>query len=128
MNGILRTFETVIALTLVMLTFITLYTGQDPLPEFDTVSWKMTGMENLRSLDFSNNLRYDALTNDTAAIENALLQNLPPIVDVIVQVCQTNCSSPTINAEKSTSVHYLISGMPNNSTPSEIILYIYSNE
>lgn len=128
MKGILKTFETVIGLTMVMIAFVALYTNQAPLPEFDTVSWKTQGQSALQALDYTNQLRYDALNNNTAAIEGRLRGFLPANLDLMVQACDSNCSVPTINAKRSTTAHYLISGMPNNSTNREITLYMWSND
>lgn len=128
MKGILKTFETVIGLSIIMVAFVTLYTGQEPLPEFDTVSWKTSGQSALQALDYSNQLRYDAMANNTGAIEARVRNHIPPNVDIMVQVCGTNCSVPTINAKRSASAYYVISGDSNNSTASEITLYMWSNE
>lgn len=128
MKGIMKTFETVIGLTMVMVAFVLLYTNQEPLPEFDTVSWKASGQKALESLDNGNLLRHDALNNNTGLIEARLAQYLPPNVDMMVVVCGGGCPVPTIDATKSTSAHYLVSGLPDNSTSREIILYMWSNE
>lgn len=129
MKGILKTFETVIGLSILMITFVTLFTSNEPLPEFDTVSWKNSGQNALQSLDASNLLRFDAMNNNTAVLETRLKSYLPPNVDVLVQTCSViNCTSPTINAKRSTSVHYIISGDSANSTASEVTLYVWSNE
>ena len=128
MKGILKTFEVIIGLTAIMFTFILLYTGQQPLPDFSTVSWKTSGLNALQSLDYSDQLRYDALNNNTAAIEGRLASFVPPNINYMVQVCGSNCTVPTINAVRSTTASYLISGDANNSTAKEIILYMWSNE
>lgn len=129
MKGILKTFEVVIALAAMMLAFIALYTGDDPIPELETVTWRSQGMNALQSLDYANQLRYDALNNNTAVIEGRLSPFLAANVNKMVIVCGTGaCAVPNITAEKSTSVHYLISGEPNNSTSREITLYMWSNE
>lgn len=128
MKGLLKTFEVVIGLALVMLTFVALFTGQDPLPEFDTVSWKSAGTDALRALDASNELRWDVLNNNTAPIESKLAGFLPSSVDILVQVCDATCPVPEINADKSTTAHYLISGDAGNSTSKEVILYVWSDD
>jgi hypothetical protein len=124
----MKTFEVVIGLSMVMIAFILLYTNQEPLPEFDTVSWKTSGQKALESLDNGNMLRYDALKNNTGAIESRLAQYLPPNINLMVVVCGSSCPVPTISATKSASSHYFISGLPDNSTSREIILYMWSNE
>jgi hypothetical protein len=128
MKGILKTFETVIGLTMVMFAFILLYTSQESFPDFDTVSWKSSGQKALESIDHTNQLRYDALNNNTAALEDRLRGYLPPNTDIMVVVCGQTCPTPTITAKKSTSAHYLISGDADNSTSKEVILYVWSNE
>jgi len=128
MKGIMKTFEAVIGLTMVMIAFLLLYTNQEPLPEFDTVSWRASGQKALESLDNSNLLRYDALNNNTGVLESRLAPYLPPNVEIMVVVCGNSCPVPTIEATKSTSAHYLISGLPDNSTSREVILYMWSNE
>lgn len=128
MKGMMKTFETVVGLIMVMAAFVVLYASQEPLPEFDTVSWKTTGQKAMESLDYSNLLRYDAMNNNTAQIGARLVPYLPANMDLTVVVCGQTCPSPTINAKKSASAHYLISGDAGNSTYREIILYMWSNE
>lgn len=128
MKGILKTFEVIIGLTIIMFTFVFLYTGQQPLPEFNTVTWKTSGMSALQSLDYANQLRYDAMNNNTALIEGRIAGFLPSNINYMVQVCGSNCSVPTINAKRSATANYIISGDANNSTASEIVLYMWSNE
>jgi hypothetical protein len=128
MKGVMKTFETVIGLVMIMIAFVALYTSQEPLPEFDTVSWKTIGQKSMESLDYSNLLRYDAMNNNTAAIEARLAPYLPANIDLMVVVCGLACPTPTIDAKRSTSAHYLISGDADNSTAKEIILYMWSNE
>jgi hypothetical protein len=128
-KGLLKTFETVVGLSIVLISFVALYTNQEPLPEFDTVAWRTSGQNALQALDYSNQLRFDALNNNTVAIEARLESHLPANVDFQIQVCGlANCSALTINAERSTSAHYMISGDANNSTAREITLYMWSND
>ncbi len=128
MKGILKTFEVVIALAIVMLAFISLYTGDEQIPELETVTWRTQGMNALQSLDYANQLRYDAMNNNTAVIQSRISPFLAANVNSMVLVCSDSCVVPNITAEKSTSVSYFISGEPRNSTNREIILYMWSNE
>lgn len=128
MKGILKTFEVIIGLTMILIAFIALFTGQQALPEFNTIAWKAAGLNALQALDYSNLLRFDAMNNSTAAIESRLTGYLPSNLNYLVQVCGNNCTSPTITAKRSTTANYIISGDANNSTASEIILYVWSNE
>jgi len=127
-KGVMKTFETVVGLTMVMIAFVGLYTSQEPLPEFDTVSWKTAGQRSMESLDYGNLLRYDAMNNNTAAIEERVRPYLPANIDLMVVVCGSSCPTPTIDAKRSTSAHYIISGDVGNSTSREVILYMWSNE
>lgn len=129
MKGILKTFEVIIALASIMLAFVALYTGDEQLPELETVTWRSQGMNALQSLDYANQLRYDAMNNNTAAIQSRVSPFLAANVNVMVLVCGAGpCAVPNITAERSTSVSYLISGEPNNSTSRDITLYMWSNE
>lgn len=128
MKGILKTFEVVIGLSIVMFAFVSLYTGQQELPELDTIAWRYAGLNALQSLDYSNQLRYDALNNNTALVEGRVGPYLPANINYLLQVCGSNCTGPTLNAKKSASIQYFISGDANNSTAREIILYMWSNE
>lgn len=128
MKGILKSFEAVIGTSIIMITFVALYTSSEVVPDVETSNWKYAGLNALQSLDASNDLRYDAMRNNTAAIEDRIEKFIPPNLDYFVQVCGTNCTAPTIFGTRSTSVHYLISGDANNSTLKEIILYMWSNE
>lgn len=124
----MKTFEAVIGTSIIMIAFIALYGPGETLPDIESSNWKQIGISSLQALDSANKLRYDAMNNNTASIEGKLQNYIPANLDYLVLVCETNCSVPTINAERSTSVHYLISGDANNSTLREISLYMWSNE
>lgn len=128
MKGILKTFEVLLGLSFVLVAFLAIFAPQNVIPDLETVSWKATGMESLRSLDASNDLRFDALNNDTASIESKLSKSLPANVNVTVQVCDAGCNAPSIESEKVTSVSYLISGDAGNPSNKEIVAYMWSNE
>jgi hypothetical protein len=127
-KGILKSFESVIGVSIIMITFVALYTSSEVVPEIETSNWKYAGLNGLNALDAANELRYDALNNNTGAIENRIDAYIPPNLKYIVQVCGASCEVPNIGATKSTSVHYLISGDANNSTLREINLYMWSDE
>lgn len=128
MKGILKSFEAVIGTSIILITFVALYTTSEVVPETQTDSWKYSGLNALQALDASNELRYDAMRNNTAAVEGRLDRFIQPNLRYFVQVCQNSCETPTITATRSASVHYLISGDANNATLREIILYMWSDE
>jgi hypothetical protein len=128
MKGMVKTLEVMIAVSMVIGTYALLYGAQQDVPDLETLSWKLSGINALQALDYSNELRYSAILNDTAQIESRINPYLPPNVEFMVQVCGASCDSPTISAEKSTSVQYLISGDADDPAAREIRLYMWSDE
>jgi hypothetical protein len=128
MKGITKVFESIIAILIILTIFITFYRADPITTGFDVAKWRLQGLNALKSLDGSNELRGAAYANDTATIEARLDKFIPPNLDYTVQVCSLNCTKPTINARTATSVEYLISSSPNNYAPRQIVLLMWSNE
>ncbi len=127
MKGLFRTFEVIISIIIIMFAFIFFYTNQNIIVEFDG-NYEKIGIESLKTLDYGNQLHYYTLKNDTESIRNLILPNFPPIVDIFIQICDINCNVPTLNAKETKSIHYFISGSPNNINNREIILFVLLND
>lgn len=125
MKGVVQTLEAVIAVILIMVVVVTYYGPKEKLPEFETISWKLSGFDALKALDASNELRQYVLANDTATIESKLLSILYINVNYQILVCDSNCGKPNINSDKITSVTYLIAGDVNNIKNRQVVLYIW---
>jgi len=125
MKGLLQSLEAIIAILLILTVFITVYSGRDPIPEFDTINWKSRGFEALKTLDNNNLLRDVVITNSSSVIKSRLSGLLPPQLNYDVVVCERNCGKPDIQSDKLTSVIYLVSGDLNNYLPRQVILYLW---
>lgn len=128
-KGLLRSFEAVIGILAIMGIYVVFYTGQQNLPDFETVNWKLRGMETMINLDKAGQLRPYAIGNDNSTIDSKVSFFLPASFEHQVQICgATDCAVVDKNAEKMTSVDYLVAGDAANFTNKRIILYIWTGD
>lgn len=123
-KGILQSLEAVIAILMILAFFVIFFVVKEPLPGFETVSWKLKGFNSLKALDDNNELRQYALTNNTLRIKEKLQGLLSPM-NYEIMICSDTCVYPNITAEKLVSVSYLIAGNINSFSPREIVLYLW---
>ena len=125
MKGLLQSLEAIIAILAIVTVFVTVYSGKSPIPEFDTINWKVRGFDALKALDNNNMLRDVVVTNSTSALKDRLSGLLPSQLNYDVVICERNCGQPDIQSDKLTSVTYVIAGDLNNYLPRQIILYMW---
>ena len=125
MKGILRSFEAVVAILIISSTFFILFSAREPLPEFDTINWRLVGFNSLKTLDDNNELTSAVLSNNTSEITSKLASMIPPNLNYQVIICADTCPSVSINSEKITSVHYFIVGNITSVQAREIVVYIW---
>ncbi|MEM5773137.1 MAG: hypothetical protein QXL86_02830 [Candidatus Aenigmatarchaeota archaeon] len=125
MKGILKSFEALIAILLVLGVYLALFGAGEKIPELEIVLWKIRGFEALKALDEQNKLASFALANNEEAIESELASLLPIGLDYKVLICEEDCPSFSINSEKVASVSYFIAGNLTNVEPREVLLYIW---
>lgn len=128
MKGILKSFESVLAAIIVLSTYIILFSGQQALPEFETINWKLLAFNSVASLDQNNQLRVDALSNNTASLKTKLADFIRAPLNFDVQVCSLNCTKPDVAASKIASVEYLISGDVNNITNKQVVVFVWFSD
>ena len=128
MKGILKTFEAILAILLIGGTYILLFTGQESFPEFDTINWKLLGVNALTALDAKNQLRADALANATSSIEAKLAALIPSPLNYKVLFCISDCGQPELPTTKITSVEYLLAGDYNNVAYRKVVLFLWLGE
>jgi len=124
-NDVLRTLESVIAILIISTVFITFYRTVGPVPEFETINWKVVGYGALRTLDRSLSLRQEVQTSNTTAIETKLSILLPASVNYTVRICGVSCASPGISSSEIVSVSYIVAGFRDNYSPRQVVLYIW---
>ncbi len=125
MKGLLKTFEAIMAILAILIIFVIFFLSSQSLPEFETVNMRVRGFQALKLLDDNGELRKFVITNDTVTIKNKLSQILSPSTNFDVNICQLNCTSLGIQADKLTTVSYLIAGDYNNFALRQIILYMW---
>lgn len=125
MKGLMRSFEAVIAILIITTTFFILFSTSEPVPEFDTINWRLNGFNALQSLDERGELTNAALSNDVNGIKTNLSTLLPTNLNYDLVICSETCPSVSINSEKITSVHYFIPGNITNVQGREVILYLW---
>ena len=125
MKGMLQSLEAIMAILAILTVFSVVYSGKDPIPEFDTINWKMRGFEALRTLDGTNRLRDAVITNSSSAVKDRLSSLMPSQLNYEIVICDRNCGKPDIQSDKLTSVAYMVAGDLNNYLPRQIILYMW---
>lgn len=124
-KGMLKSLEAVIAILMILTSFVVYFGGKESFPEFESISRELRGFTALKVLDENNKLRSDALANNTGSIQNNLKVLIPAEVNFQVFVCQTVCSKPSVQTEKMLSVTYLISGDLGDFKPRQVVLYMW---
>jgi hypothetical protein len=125
MKGLLKSFESIIAVLMIVTVFLILFRSGEINPDIEVVTWKYKGFDALKSLDDNNKLATWTLSNDTSSIETALLSLLPLGLNYDVVVCTQTCPSVSISSEKIVSVNYFVTGNTTDIDPREVILYLW---
>lgn len=125
MKGLLKSFEAILAVLMILTVFIIFFlTGQE-FPEFETVIWRNRGFVALRGLDFSNELRDLVVANDTDTLEDKLSDLLPAGLNYETVICDLTCGQPDITADTLTTVTYLMVGREDLFQPRQVLLYMW---
>ena len=125
MKGMLKSFETFIAIIFVLAAYFTLFVQGEKTPDMETTIWKLKSFEALKALDDLNELATYVIANNTEKIESDLAEILPIGLDYKVLVCNQTCPSLSINSEKVVSVSYFIAGNVTDVEPREVLLYMW---
>jgi hypothetical protein len=125
MKGMLQSLESIISIIMVLTVFIVVFASRETLPEFDSNTWKLEGVDALKALDNNNELRSYAITNNTTRIEERLQSILPSQLSYRVVICDTVCANPGIEADNILSVSYFLAGSTDQFKPRKVVLYIW---
>lgn len=121
----LKTLEAIIGVLMILVILVNLYQPIGAVPEFQTATNKLRGFHALKALDDSNDLRADALSNDTSSIESKLSALLPTGINYKIVVCAVECEKPEIASESISSVDYVLAGNETVFSPRKVVLYIW---
>lgn len=125
MKGLLQSLEAVIGILLILTVFVTIYSRDVPLPELDTVNFKLKGFSALKTIDETGELRGAVALNDTTEVENKVSDLVPKHLNLKVVFCKLGCALPDIASENIVSVTYLVTGEVNNIDPRQVVLYMW---
>ena len=123
-KGILKSFEAVIAILMIMSIFLMFYGPVEEIPEFRSINWKIRGFTALEALDSRNELRAYVLENNSLGIEQKLQKLLPGEIDYAVYICKTTCV-PAIASEELVSITYILAGNVSTFEPRYVTLYMW---
>lgn len=126
MKGVTKTLEVVIAVLMVLIAYVLLYSAPIIPPDFQSINLQLQAFNSLQTLDANNELRSAALQNDTSTISNKLASLLPGNANYLVSICTSACVAPVINSTSIFSVSYVISGDVGNFNPRQVIVYMWS--
>jgi len=126
MKGITKVLEVVIAILMVLVVYVLLFSSPILSPDFESINMQLKAFNSLQTLDQNNELRTPALQNDTTTLSNKLSSMLPANVNFQVAICGLSCSAPVINSTRIFSVGYIISGDLGNFNPKQVIVYMWS--
>jgi hypothetical protein len=126
MKGILKTFESIIAILMMATFFLTVFVTEEKTVDVDIINWKIMGFNALKALHDENKLATPALSNDTSTIESRLSTILPSTLNYQVLICSATCPTPSISSNKITSVSFFVTGNASIINPKEVVLYIWA--
>jgi hypothetical protein len=126
MKGITKVLESVIAILMVLVIYVTVFSTSIVPSDFESVNIQLKAFNALQSLDQNNELRVYALQNDATTISNKLVDFLPSNINYLVNICGSNCTAPVINSTRTFSISYMISGYYGNFNPKQVIVYMWS--
>lgn len=126
MKGVTKTLEVVIAVLMVLISYVLLYSAPIIPPDFQSINLQLQAFNSLQTLDANNELRQAALQNDTSTISNKLAGILSGNVNYLVSICTSACAAPVFNSTSIFSVSYIISGDVGNFNPRQVIVYMWS--
>ena len=126
MKGIMKTLEAVIAILMVLVVYVIIFSATVLPPDFTTINDQLTAFTSLKVLDQSNQLRKYVLENDTTTIANELSSLMPSGLSYQVAICTTVCAAPAINSTNIFSVGYIVSGDLGSFAPRQVIVYMWS--
>jgi len=118
----IRSYEAILAITIVSIAFVIFFKEYEIYPEIDEIKLRKIFYA-LKSLDENSELRRYVMENDSETIEKKLERILPGF-EIEVKICEKSCEKPNITQEF-ISVTYLIAGDVNNFNPKQIIVYAW---
>lgn len=125
-RGLSYTLEGVIALSIVTLTIITVFTGFSAPQEQGLGTAADNGYSCLQGLDRENILREDAVNKDADSIRSKLNPCIRGAFNHTVQVCRGSCTTVDLDRDRDiTSAKYYVAGH-NGTQPALVIAYIWS--
>lgn len=126
MKGQLRIVEVIIAILMVIVAYVLLFSAPITLPDFESINDQFRAFNSLQTLDQNNELRVPVLQNNTLLISQKLQYLIPSNINYNVSICSSICIAPIINSTRVFSVDYIISGDVNNFNPQQVVIYMWS--
>ncbi len=131
MKGALYTLESVIAILMILFILIFLFQRSQPLPEYQTINYKIKTYNGLKILDEIGRLRHHVLNNDITSIENGLNSYIPNFLNFTVVIFNetTNITEkPSLAEQNVLSVSYFLAGDFDDYRLREVKTYLWGLE
>ena len=127
MKGYLYTVEVLIAISLVMITFVLVFQSVPTKPNLETSLVKQQGYDALKYLDNRGLLRFYVHEDSEADIESQLSQVLVSSIKFEAQVCDYWCNSTNIPASDTVvAVDYYVSGYMDYYSGKKVRLWMWT--
>ncbi len=128
MKGTLYTLESVIAILMMFFIVVFLFQRPQPLPEYQTINYKIKAYNGLKILDEIGRLRHYVLNNDITSIKNGLNSSIPNFLNYTVVIFNetTNITEkPSLVDQNVLSVSYFLVGDIDDYRPREVRVYLW---
>ena len=111
MKGYIYTLEVLIAISIILVSMVSVFRIAPTKPETEISIIKQSGFDALFYLDQKGILREMVVSDDEIGIENQLLSILPENIEFEIDVCSTNCDMIDLpRNETIMAVYYHIGG------------------
>lgn len=125
-KGYVYTLEAMIAIALIFVTLIFVFSSSPEQPETSLAIMKQNVYDALVYLDQSDDLRNATSTGSVSAIESNLSKLLPASIKYDTIVCTTSCNSSELPANRTiVTVDYYISGYQDKYVGRKVRIWIW---
>ncbi|MBI4896396.1 MAG: hypothetical protein HY832_02510 [Candidatus Aenigmarchaeota archaeon] len=100
MKGYVYTIEVMIAISLIFLSLVSMFSTPEKPTDYSLTLIKEQGFDSLEYLDHKGSLEQFVSQQDELSLESQLVALLPPNIEFESEFCTTNCSTRNLPAQR----------------------------
>ncbi len=126
LKGYIYTLEVIIAISIIVLSVVSILRTPPTKPEFSTSTIKMQGFEALEYLDRKGDLKKLVFQENETELENKMSGIMPKEIGFEMEFCSYSCSEVNVPANETVVVvNYYVSGYKENYIGKKVKLWIW---